>query len=65
MIINSHVTLKCIFHRYGNLMDNFLRLPDELNGDEFFAFDVEDSLIECAMLLDKSHVPAIGSNDND
>ncbi|XP_055312132.1 phosducin-like protein [Sitodiplosis mosellana] len=57
-----------LVYKSGNLIGNFVRLSDELGGDEFFASDVESFLIEHAMLPDNSHVPIIVSktiNGND
>lgn len=57
-----------LVYKGGNLIGNFVRLSDELGGDEFFASDVEGFLIEHAMLPDNSHVPAIvnkNANGND
>lgn len=48
-----------LVYKGGNLIGNFVRLSDELGGDEFFASDVESFLIEHAMLPDNSHVPII------
>lgn len=60
-----------LVYKNGNLIGNFVRLSDELGGDEFFASDVEGFLIEHAMLPDNSHVPIIvgktsnGTNKDD
>lgn len=57
-----------LVYKGGHLIGNFIRLADELGGNEFFASDVEGFLIEHAMLPDNSHVPAIVgqvSNGND
>lgn len=53
-----------LVYKSGNLIGNFVRLSDELGGDEFFASDVEGFLIEHAMLPDNSHVPIIVSKTN-
>lgn len=53
-----------LVYRGGNLIGNFIRMADDLGGDEFFASDVESFLIEHAMLPDKSHVPIIVNNGN-
>lgn len=53
-----------LVYKSGNLIGNFVRLSDELGGDEFFASDVEGFLIEHAMLPDNSHVPIIVSKPN-
>lgn len=52
-----------LVYKGGNLIGNFVRLSDELGGDEFFASDVEGFLIEHAMLPDNSHMPAIVSKN--
>lgn len=55
-----------LVYKAGNLIGNFVRLTDELGGDEFYTSDVEGFLIEHAMLPDKSHMPPIvGSKDLD
>lgn len=60
-----------LVYKGGNLIGNFVRLSDDLGGEEFFASDVESFLIEHAMLPDNSHVPIIvgqngnGKEDND
>lgn len=53
-----------LVYKGGNLIGNFVRLSDELGGDEFFASDVEGFLIEHAMLPDNSHMPIIVKNAN-
>lgn len=53
-----------LVYKAGGLIGNFVRLSDDLGGDEFFASDVENFLIEHAMLPDKSHVPVIMNNGN-
>lgn len=52
-----------LVYKSGSLIGNFVRLSDDLGGDEFFASDVESFLIEHAMIPDKSHVPKIISNN--
>lgn len=52
-----------LVYKGGHLIGNFVRLSDDLGGDEFFASDVESFLIENAMIPDKSHVPTIISNN--
>lgn len=52
-----------LVYKGGSLIGNFVRLSDDLGGDEFFASDVESFLIEHAMIPDKSHVPTIISNN--
>lgn len=47
-----------LVYKSGNLIGNFVRLTDELGGDEFFPSDIEGFLIEHAILPD-SNVPAI------
>lgn len=60
-----------LVYKSGNLIGNFVRLSDELGGDEFFASDVEGFLIEHAMLPDNNHMPIIvskksnGKDDDD
>lgn len=54
-----------LVYKSGNLIGNFVRLTDDLGGDEFFTSDVEGFLIEHAMLPDKSHVPAIVTANDD
>lgn len=51
-------------YRAGQLIGNFVRITDEL-GDDFYAGDVENFLIEHGVLSDKSCVPSIITNDND
>lgn len=54
-----------LVYKGGNLIGNFVRLSEDLGGEEFFASDVESFLIEHAMLPDNSHVPIIvGQNGN-
>lgn len=53
-----------LVYKGGNLIGNFVRISDDLGGDDFFASDVEGFLIEHAMLPDKSHVPIIVNNGN-
>lgn len=53
-----------LVYKGGSLIGNFVRISDELGGDEFFASDVESFLIEHAMLPDKSHIPIIVNNGN-
>lgn len=48
-----------LVYKAGNLIGNFVRVSDELGGDDFFASDVESFLIEHGMLPDKSHAPVI------
>ena len=54
-----------LVYKGGNLIGNFIRVSEDLGGDEFFASDVESFLIEHAMLPDKSHMPIIVNNGND
>lgn len=54
-----------LVYKSGSLIGNFVRLSDDLGGDEFFASDVESFLIEHAMLPDKSHMPIIINNGNE
>lgn len=51
-----------LVYKNGNLIGNFVRISDELGGDDFYASDVESFLIEHAMLPDKSHMPVIVNN---
>lgn len=54
-----------LVYKAGGLIGNFVRLSDDLGGDEFFASDVESFLIEHAMLPDKTHIPTIVNNGNE
>ncbi|XP_075224114.1 phosducin-like protein 1 [Lycorma delicatula] len=47
-----------LIYKGGQMVGNFIRVTDEL-GDEFFAGDVENYLIEHGMINDKSCVPKI------
>ncbi|XP_026809066.1 phosducin-like protein [Rhopalosiphum maidis] len=51
-------------YRAGQLVGNFVRITDEL-GDDFYAGDVENFLIEHGVLSDKSCIPSIITNDID
>lgn len=51
-------------YRAGQLVGNFVRITDEL-GDDFYAGDVENFLIEHGILSDKSCIPSIITNDID
>lgn len=51
-------------YKAGQLVGNFVRVTDEL-GDDFYAGDVENFLIEHGVLTDKSCIPSIITNDND
>jgi len=51
-------------YKAGQLVGNFVRITDEL-GDDFYAGDVENFLIEHGVLTDKSCVPSIINNDKD
>lgn len=53
-----------LVYKAGNLIGNFVRISNDLGGDEFFVSDVEGFLIEHAMLPDKTHVPSIVNNGN-
>lgn len=53
-----------LIYKAGNLIGNFVRVSDDLGGDDFFASDVESFLIEHGMLPDKTHAPAIVSGSN-
>lgn len=52
-----------LIYKAGNLIGNFVRVSDDLGGDDFFASDVESFLIEHGMLPDKTHAPVIASAD--
>lgn len=43
-----------LVYKNGQVIGNFIRISDELGGDEFFMSDVESFLIENGFLLDKS-----------
>lgn len=47
-----------LVYKAGQMVGNFVRVTDEL-GDEFYAGDVENFLIEHGMIVDKSCVPKI------
>lgn len=51
-----------LVYKGGNLIGNFVRLSDELGGDEFFTSDVEGFLIEHAMLPDNNMPVIISKN---
>lgn len=53
-----------LVYKGGSLIGNFIRMSDDLGGDEFFTSDVENFLIEHSMLPDKSHLPIIVNNGN-
>lgn len=53
-----------LVYKGGNLIGNFVRLSDELGGDEFFTSDVEGFLIEHAMLPDNNLPVIISKNAN-
>jgi len=53
-----------LVYKAKNLIGNFVRVSDELGGNEFFASDVESFLIENAMLPDKTLMPTIVNNVN-
>ncbi|XP_050536592.1 phosducin-like protein [Daktulosphaira vitifoliae] len=50
-------------YRAGQLIGNFVRITDEL-GFDFYVGDVENFLIEHGVLLDKSCIPSIITNDH-
>ena len=54
-----------LVYKAGNLIGNFVRVSDDLGGDDFFPSDVEGFLIEHAMLPDKSLAPHIVNIRND
>jgi Phosducin len=59
-----------LVYKNGQIIGNFIRLSEELGGDEFFSSDVESFLIENSLLPDKTLYPPIASvkshlNDND
>ncbi|XP_022184338.1 phosducin-like protein [Nilaparvata lugens] len=54
-----------LIYKAGQMVGNFVRVTDDL-GEEFEASDVENFLIEHGMILDKSFVPKIiTDNQND
>lgn len=53
-----------LVYKGGSLIGNFVRLSDELGGDEFFTSDVEGFLIEHAMLPDNNMPMIITKNAN-
>lgn len=53
-----------LVYKAGNLIGNFVRVADELGGDEFFTSDVEGFLIEHAMLPDNNMPVIISKNAN-
>ncbi|XP_044737648.1 phosducin-like protein [Chrysoperla carnea] len=53
-----------LIYKGGVMVGNFIRLTDDL-GDEFYPEEVESFLIEHGMLVDKTCVPPIISNEND
>lgn len=48
-----------LVYKAGALIGNFVRVSDELGGEDFYASDVESFLIEHGMLPDKTHAPSI------
>lgn len=50
-----------LVYKNGQVIGNFIRLSDEF-GDNFYASDVENYLIEHALLPDKTLMPAITSS---
>lgn len=58
-----------LVYKAGGLIGNFVRVSDDLGGDDFYASDVESFLIEHGMLPDKTHAPVIiekkGTDDSD
>lgn len=53
-----------LVYKGSNLVGNFVRISNDLGGDDFFSSDVEGFLIEHAMLPDKSHLPVIINDGN-
>lgn len=53
-----------LVYKGGHLIGNFVRVSDDLGGDDFFSSDVEGFLIEHGMLPDKSHAPIIVNKCN-
>lgn len=53
-----------LVYKASELVGNFVRISNDLGGDDFFASDVEGFLIEHGMLPDKSHQPIIINNSN-
>lgn len=49
-------------YKNKQLIGNFVRLSENL-GDDFYAQDVQNFLIEHGMLVDKQCVPAIITNN--
>lgn len=48
-----------LVYKAGQLIGNFVRVSDDLGGEDFYASDVESFLIEHGMLPDKTHAPSI------
>lgn len=48
-----------LVYKAGALIGNFVRVSDDLGGEDFYASDVESFLIENGMLPDKSLAPSI------
>lgn len=48
-----------LVYKAGGLIGNFVRVSDDLGGEDFYASDVESFLIEHGMLPDKTHAPSI------
>lgn len=59
-----------LVYKAGQLIGNFVRVSDDLGGEDFYGSDVESFLIEHGMLPDKTHAPSIigsasgGGGDN-
>lgn len=54
-----------LVYKNGNIIGTFLRVSEQLGGDDFFPSDVESFLIEHALIPDKSHMPVIVNSNND
>lgn len=53
-----------LVYKAGGLIGNFVRVSDDLGGDDFYPSDVESFLIEHGMLPDKTHAPVIIAKKN-
>ena len=50
-----------LIYKGGELMTNFIRFTDSL-GEDFYASDLENYLIEHGVLRDKEEMPAVIKN---
>jgi thiol-disulfide isomerase/thioredoxin len=48
-----------LVYKNGQVIGNFIRISNELGGDDFFSSDVESYLIEHSLLPDKTLMPVI------